>query len=208
MTSVETAFLALGLCMDSLAVALSLGLPLSQGSQCSRRVLSSGSPASGQAIRNLPLLPAFKVALSFAVFQALMPFLGWLAGVQLKGIIQSMDHWIAFGLLFLIGVKMMFEARTQGAGSAHQERSLAWRPLLALGVATSIDALAVGVGFAFMSVSIIQTCLVIGMVTFLVSFIGVLVGCRAGDACGKGARIVGGTLLIALGFKILMEHLQ
>ncbi|MFT4210908.1 MAG: manganese efflux pump MntP family protein [Microbacterium sp.] len=149
---------------------------------------------------------ALAVAAVFGVFQALMPLIGWAVGAQLSGFIAPFDHWLAFGLLALIGGRMLWEAVRHQHEPVRRGR-VRLRELLALGVATSIDALAVGLSFAFLHVAIVPAVLVIGVTTAVVSYGGVLLGRRAGERFQTPAEIVGGLVLIGIGVKILLEHL-
>jgi len=152
-----------------------------------------------------------------------MPLAGWLAGSQFKDYIVSIDHWIAFGLLAFIGGKMIHEAYDKENGEAENaegicevavsaqdtayENPLRMGRLLVLAVATSIDALAVGVSFAFLRVSIFWLAVLIGLITFIICFAGVYIGKRFGGLFKKKAEIAGGLILIGIGLKILLEHL-
>ena len=149
------------------------------------------------------------IALKYGCFQALMPLAGWLLGSQFAGYIQSVDHWVAFGLLALIGGNMIREAlgpEEEEAACAGGER-LDLRRLLLMAVATSIDALAVGVTFAFLKVDILPAIFIIGVTTFCLSLAGVAVGNFFGTRYKKRAELSGGVILILLGAKILLEHL-
>lgn len=149
------------------------------------------------------------IALFFGGFQALMPFMGWLLGSQFAGYIQSFDHWVAFILLALIGGNMVREALApeEEAVACAVTTKLDYKQLLLMAVATSIDALAVGVTFAFFEVSIIPAISVIGCTTFCISLAGVAVGNFFGARYKKRAEVTGGIILILLGIKILLEHL-
>lgn len=149
------------------------------------------------------------IALFFGGFQALMPFTGWLLGSQFAGYIQSFDHWVAFILLALIGGNMVREALApeEEAVACAVTTKLDYKQLLLMAVATSIDALAVGVTFAFFEVSIIPAISVIGCTTFCISLAGVAVGNFFGARYKKRAEVTGGIILILLGIKILLEHL-
>ncbi|MFT4305867.1 MAG: manganese efflux pump MntP family protein [Microbacterium sp.] len=149
---------------------------------------------------------ALTVAVVFGVFQALMPLAGWAVGAQLSSFIAPFDHWLAFGLLALIGGRMLWEA-VRHRHEAVRPGRVRMRELLALGVATSIDALAVGLSFAFLHVAIAPAVVLIGAVTAAVSYLGVHLGHRAGDRFQTPAEIVGGLVLIGIGVKILLEHL-
>ncbi len=176
--------LALGLAMDSFSVSV----------------------CSGTTIRGPRVPQALRVGLVMGGFQAVMPVLGWLGGSAFSRAIGGVDHWIAFGLLAFIGGRMIWESvRGDGDGVALDVSS--WRVLLGLGVATSIDALAVGLSLAFLDVSIVTPVIVIGLVAFVLSFVGVLIGCRAGDLLRERVPVLGGLILVGLGIKILIEHL-
>jgi putative Mn2+ efflux pump MntP len=135
-----------------------------------------------------------------------MPIIGWLAGLSLRDYISAIDHWIAFGLLSFIGCKMIYESITVQS-SKKEINPLNVYVLLVLSVATSIDALAVGVSFAFLKVSIVTPVIIIGTVTFLLSYLGVYIGDRIGHFFENKIEIAGGILLIGIGIKILVEGL-
>lgn len=192
--------IAIGLSMDAFAVSITNGI----------------------IITDLKMQHALKVGLYFGVFQALMPLAGWLAGFQFKDYITSIDHWIAFVLLAIIGSKMVWEAINEkcetdetvegmcevavsNQGTAC-ENPLKMGRLIILAIATSIDALAVGISFAFLRVSIVWAAVIIGLITFVICFIGVYVGNKFGCFMKKKAEIVGGLILICIGLKILLEH--
>ena len=145
-------------------------------------------------------------SLSFGIFQALMPVLGWLAGQTLVGLIADYDHWLAFALLAFIGGKMVWESFRKENDDCKTDIT---KPgtLLTLSIATSIDALAVGLTFAFLEVNIAVAAGVIGITAFLVSVLGFVLGKKAGTALGKRAELIGGLILIAIGLRILLSHL-
>ena len=165
------------------------------------------SIGKGLTVKKLRGVDAFKTALWFGGFQALMPLLGYLAGAQFKDAIAAYDHWIAFGLLLLIGGNMIREALfdQEDTGS---DAVLSFRAMLPLAVATSIDALAVGVTFAFLNVNIFSSIALIGCTTCVLSMAGVKIGSVFGDRFEKKAEILGGVILILLGVRILLEHLE
>ncbi len=178
------------------------------------------SVAKGMRMRRLILKPALLIAVTFGAFQGLMPVIGWALGSSLITWISPWDHWIAFGLLAAIGAKMIWEARTgevpgddagvddaSGAAADAPAFTIGRRELLVLGVATSIDALAVGVSFAFLDVSIWMAALVIAAVTFAMSMLGIRLGHHAGKWLARGAELAGGVVLIGIGVKILLDHL-
>lgn len=145
------------------------------------------------------------VGLYFGGFQALMPLVGYFLGVQFQTLITSIDHWIAFSLLVLIGANMIREALY--GGEENVDASFSPKSMLVLAIATSIDALAVGITFAFLQVSIIPAVCFIGAVTFTVSAVGLKIGNVFGGKCQTAAEIAGGSVLILMGIKILLEHL-
>ncbi len=164
------------------------------------------SITSGITIKRLHINHALKIALFFGLFQAFMPIIGWLAGLSLRDYISAIDHWIAFGLLSFIGCKMIYESITVQSNKK-EINPLNVYVLLVLSVATSIDALAVGISFAFLKVSIVTPVIIIGTVTFLLSYLGVYIGDRIGHFFENKIEIAGGILLIGIGIKILVEGL-
>jgi putative Mn2+ efflux pump MntP len=166
----------------------------------------AASIASGIAIKHLKLNNALKIAIFFGGFQAIMPLIGWLAGRGARDFISGIDHWIAFTLLTLIGVKMIYESvRKTPKGKSTDPMNI--HVLLILSIATSIDALAVGVSFAFLEISIIEPAIIIGIVTFALSFAGVYIGHKMGHLFEKKVVAIGGIILIGIGIKILVEGL-
>jgi len=182
-----------------------------RGSEVSRgqvAIRTSKDPVGAPVFyRDVPLMPS---ELEKGVIKPLaagaLPLIGWLAGLKLKDFMGGVDHWIAFGLLGLIGGKMIWESMKMDSG---EKPSSALTPLvlLSLSVATSIDALAVGVSFAFLKVGIVVPILVIGLVTFVLSFLGVMVGNKIGHFFERKIETLGGLILIGIGIKILMDHL-
>jgi len=196
MSFVEILMIGIGLSMDAFSVSICKGLTTKRFSW--KMALTCG--------------------LWFGFFQALMPLIGFFLGSQFEQYITSVDHWIAFGLLFLIGTNMIREATKQSTDddngllrSARNDGPVAspigFRTMLLLAVATSIDALAVGISFACIQVKIWSSILIIGLTTLLFSIIGVKIGNAFGSKFEKSAGIVGGIILILIGLKILMEHL-
>lgn len=181
MNLIELFILAVGLSMDAFAVSICKGLSMEK-----TRVRDSVT-----------------AGVYFGGFQALMPFIGYMLGIRFQSLIQSIDHWIAFVLLCVIGVNMIREAGEAEECSA----SMGPRTMLPLAVATSIDALAVGVTFAFLSVKIIPAVTLIGITTFVFSAAGVKIGSVFGAKYKAGAEIAGGAVLIIIGTKILLQHL-
>lgn len=162
------------------------------------------SVCKGLGVRNMEWKHGLLAGLYFGGFQALMPLLGYLCGVRFQHMIVSVDHWIAFVLLGLIGVGMIREA---GEPGECLNPSFDLKTMLPMAMATSIDALAVGVTFAFLHIRIIPAVCLIGLTTFCLSAVGVMAGHAAGRRCQSGAQLAGGLILIAMGFKILLEHL-
>ena len=187
MSIVELFLIGVGLSMDAFAVAICQGL----------------------CMPKLNLRHGGVIALYFGGFQALMPLIGWFLGSQFAGYIQSFDHWVAFALLVLIGGNMAREALSpeEEEASCAVASKLDHRKLFMMAVATSIDALAVGVTFAFLEVSILPAVSLIGCTTFCLSLMGVVVGNFFGARYKKRAELTGGIILILLGAKILLEHL-
>lgn len=169
--------LAMALAMDAFAVALTQGARFRPG--------ASGTLAIGA---------------TFGVFQGVMPLIGWGIGAVALAYVAAVDHWIAFALLGFIGTRMML------GGGEGETRRLTGAALLVAGVATSIDALAAGITLPTLGVAPLAACVLIGLVTFVLSLAGVLLGCAAGDRYGRAAEIFGGVILIALGCRILYEH--
>lgn len=176
--------LAVGLSMDAFAVAVCKGL----------------------AMKKITVKSAAVVGLWFGGFQALMPLIGYFLGAQFRDAITAYAHWIAFGLLTLIGANMIREAIMEKEAEA-ADSALSFRAMLPLAVATSIDALAVGVTFAFLDVRILPSVTLIGCTTFVLSMLGVRAGSLFGAKYEKKAEILGGAILILLGVKTLLEHL-
>ena len=180
---IELFLIAVGLSMDAFAVSVCKGL----------------------AMPKCTFKKAAIVGLWFGGFQALMPAIGYVLGAQFQEAIASIDHWIAFVLLALIGGNMIHEALDNDEEEA--DAGLDVKTMFLLAVATSIDALAIGITFAFLKVNIIPAVCFIGIVTFIISFAGVRIGNVFGARYKNKAEIVGGIILILLGLKILLEHL-
>ena len=163
------------------------------------------SIVSGTAYRQLKVKHALRIALSFGAFQALMPLVGSLAGLTIRDYIADYDHWVAFGLLAAVGGKMIYESFKITPKKKFNPNDVF--VLLLLSIATSIDALAVGITLSFLDVSIALAVVVIGLVTFILSYLGVYIGKKAGQFFESRIEAIGGIVLIALGIKILIEHL-
>ena len=189
----ELFLIAVGLSMDAFAVSVCKGL----------------------GMRRLNMRQAAVIALFFGGFQALMPLVGWALGSQFASLVTPVDHWIAFVLLAFIGGKMLWDAFHEdddGAeggegGSRAADAPLDLKELFMLAIATSIDALAVGITFAFLEVDIVSSVTLIGVTTFVLSLAGVAIGHQFGARWEKPSSIVGGIILILIGCKILLEHL-
>lgn len=176
--------IAVGLSMDSFAVSITSGLVLNK----------------------IDFKNATKIALSLAFFQAMMPTLGWLIGVKIQVYIESFDHWIAFGLLFLIGMKMILESLKDDE-SDKNFNPMKPKVLLMMSLATSIDALVVGISFAFIEYKWFVSGFIIGATTYIISMLGILFGKKMGSRFGNKMEIVGGIILILIGVRILLQHL-
>lgn len=163
------------------------------------------SIAKGMCIRNDRFKYACMLAFWFGLFQALMPLAGWISGSLFESFITSVDHWIAFLLLGIIGINMIRDACKEDA--EEHDNDLTLRHILLLAVATSIDAFAIGITFAFLKVNIFTSILTIGITTFVLCFLAVYLGSRLGEVLKKYAGIFGGIILILIGTKILIEHL-
>jgi len=183
MTLFELFIIAIGLSMDAFAVSVCKGLSVARVNR--RHMISCGAYFGG--------------------FQALMPLIGYLLGVNFQSLIENIDHWIAFVLLGIIGFNMIREAL--GSDAECLDCSFGFRAMLPLAVATSIDALAVGVTFAFLKVNIVPAVIFIGVITFGLSMLGVKLGNVFGAKWKKRAEFAGGAILICMGIKILVEHL-
>lgn len=164
------------------------------------------SICKGLAMRRLQIGRAAIVGAYFGGFQALMPLIGYFLGVSFETYITAVDHWIAFALLLFLGAKMLWET-LRGNETDCCDDSLCFRSMILLAVATSIDALAVGITFAFLSVNIWFAIAIIGTITFLFCFAGVGIGAAFGTRFKRPAELTGGVILVLLGIKILVEHL-
>ena len=184
MSIIEIALIGVGLAMDAFAVSICKGL----------------------AMRRMNYKKAIIIAAFFGVFQALMPALGYVLGTTFANKIAAIDHWIAFILLALIGANMIKEALSSD-DDVCQDDSLRLGDLIMLSIATSIDALAVGITFAFFNVSLLLSVSMIGIITFIICVIGVKVGNVFGEKYKSKAELAGGLILIVMGAKILIDHL-
>ena len=180
--------MGVGLAMDAFAVSICKGL----------------------SMRKVNKKQCFIIALFFGGFQALMPLIGWLLGSSFEQYITGVDHWVTFVLLAFIGGKMLhesFKTDSEAVEIKQMDPPLDLKELLILAIATSIDALAVGITFAFLDTPIVEAIIIIGVTTFLISAAGVYVGNFAGNRYQKKAELAGGVILILIGLKILLEHL-
>ncbi len=183
MDVVTLIFIAIGLSFDSFAVSVSCGLIL----------------------KEINFRQAIRFSLPLAILQAIMPVIGWFAGKLVREYIIDIDHWVAFILLVIIGIKMIIESRKEAQNKNINPLNL-WINL-GLGFATSIDALIIGVSFALFEINIYLVVVIIGSITFLVAMLGVLFGKKTVYKFGKKMELSGGVLLILIGFKILIEQL-
>lgn len=189
-------FTAVALSMDALAVSITKGM----------------------TIKKLTKSIGFKIAIAFGFFQGFMPLLGWIMGIGFEKYIKSIDHWIALILLSILGIKMIAEFinskkedETQAeleVSATNFEDEISNKELLMLSIATSIDALAVGISFAFLNVNIVPASIMIALVTLIICLIGVVVGNKVGDIFNGYAELVGGIILILIGINIFNEHTQ
>ena len=184
MTLFEIILVGVGLSMDAFAVSICKGL----------------------SMKKLKWKNAVIVGAYFGLFQAIMPLSGYLLGTTFSDLVISIDHWIAFILLTTIGGKMLKEAYSNNEEDENDK--LDFKTMLVLAIATSIDALAVGITFAFFEINIIKAISIIGFLTFTISAIGVIIGNKFGHKFQGKAEIVGGAILILIGLKILVEHLM
>lgn len=184
MEYVQIVLIAIALSMDACAVSICKGLKM----------------------KNIDYKYSLLIAFFFGGFQGLMPLIGWVLGKQFEKYIISVDHWVAFILLAVIGGKMIWEAW----GNEEDNTCISYdvKEIVVLAIATSIDALAVGITFAFLETSILADITIIGVITFLLSFAGVFIGNKFGMKYKSKAEFMGGLILILIGFKILLEHLD
>lgn len=180
----ELVLIAIGLAMDAFAVSVCKGISLKQ----------------------MDWKKAIIVGSYFGVFQALMPTIGYFLGASFENLVTKADHWIAFILLGIIGTKMLKDAF--GKEEKKSTDKVDFKTMIFLAIATSIDALAIGITFAFLKVDVLLAVILIGIITFLLSVIGVKIGNKFGDKYEQKAEIVGGIILILMGIKILLEHLS
>ena len=180
----EVIFIGIGLAIDAFAVSVCKGL----------------------SIKSISFKKSCTIAMYFGAFQAIMPTLGFMFGGAFQGLIIDYDHWIAFILLAIIGIKMIKDAIVD-QNDDEKNDDISVKTMLILAIATSIDALAVGITFSFFKIDIIKAVAIIGIVTFILSLIGVKIGKRFGDKLERKAEVFGGVILVLIGIKILIEHL-
>jgi len=176
--------IAVGLAMDAFAVSVCKGL----------------------SMKKISIKKLLIIAVYFGVFQALMPVIGFFLGESFENLVTSIDHWIALILLSFIGINMLKEAFGKSEED-NKNDDTSFKTMIILAIATSIDALAVGITFAFLEINIFVIATIIGVITFIISAIGVIIGNKFGDKYEKKAEIFGGVILILMGIKILLEHL-
>ena len=181
---INSALLGVGLAMDAFAVSICKGL----------------------GMKKVTLKKAGIVGAYFGIFQAGMPLIGYLMGYRFQDKIKAIDHWIAFILLAIIGINMVKESLSKDDEEEIEESDLSFKSMLILSIATSIDALAVGITFAFLKVNIIPAVIFIGIITLIISMCGVKIGNIFGDKFKSKAELLGGIILICIGLKILLEH--
>lgn len=165
----------------------------------------SVSIAFGSKYRDVAIKKAFLISSVFGAFQGIMPLIGYGLGINFAKFVSSFDHWIAFTLLLFLGAKMIYESFND---SEDDIKDLSLKTIYILAIATSIDALAIGLSFAFLEQSIYLTSFIIALVTFVLCYIAIYIGNRLGSFLESKAEALGGVILIALGFKILFEHLN
>jgi manganese efflux pump family protein len=184
MNLLDIILIAVGLAMDCFAVSIACGI----------------------IMKKLPLWPSLRIALMFGFFQGLMPLIGWLVGSTFQHLIENFDHWVAFGILILLGIRMIYE---QYHSHPDQKKldPYKWKVVILLAVATSIDALAVGLSFAFLNIDLWLSIGLIFLASLLFSALGLVLGSRYCCKFRIPAELIGGLVLIAIGIKILLEHL-
>ena len=179
----EVIVISIGLAMDAFAVSVCKGL----------------------SMKKINWKNAIIIALYFGVFQAFMPILGYILGTSFNEVVKNVDHWIAFILLLAIGLNMIKESRDDELEKRNDK--IDFKTMVVLAIATSIDALAVGITFAFLETNVMLSVIIIGIITFILSIIGVKIGNKFGDKFQNKAELTGGIILILIGLKILLEHI-
>lgn len=186
MSIISILLIGLGLAMDAFAVSLTVGMNTTKKDKWGM---------------------ALKAGAFFGGFQGIMPLIGWAVGMSFAEYIQKIDHWIAFILLAVVGGKMIFEAMKEEDISEKEEKGYSNKRFIILAIATSIDALAVGISFAFLNVNILSAISIIAIITFVICMIGVFLGKTLCNILGSKAEIAGGVILVIIGIKILLDHL-
>jgi len=181
----EIILISVGLAMDCFAVSI----------------------AGGATAVKIKVIDALKVGFFFGMFQVIMPLIGWYIGFGFKNLVEKVDHWVAFGLLCAIGIKMIYEA-IRSRGEKRKINLTGLPTLIILSVATSIDALVVGISFSLLDVSLYLSIVVIGLFAFIFSACGYFIGNKVGQFLKNNVEIAGGIILIGIGTKILIEHLM
>ncbi len=184
MSLLTVCLIAVALAMDAFAVSLS----------------------TGTTMKKMQVRHALRMAGFFGVFQAVMPIVGWSLGLAAAGFMQGFDHWVAFALLTGVGGKMVYEAIWGDVNEAKPKKEQNIYMLITLAFATSIDAAAVGITLSFLNIDIVQPAVIIGLITFVISLLGVYIGVKVGNFFGSKIEIFGGLVLIGIGIKILLEH--
>lgn len=177
--------------LDILLISISLAMDAFAVSIC-----------KGFSIKKINLKYILIIAFYFGLFQALMPIIGYYLGIGFKDYIEFIDHWLAFILLGILGINMLLDKDKEKVDSSYDFKSM-----IGLSIATSIDALVVGITFSFFNTNLLQATSIIGITTFIICFVGVIIGNRVGNKIGNKANIFGGVALILIGLKILIEHL-
>ena len=183
MEILEIVLIAIGVAMDAFAVSICKGLSMKKMNW-----------------KNALIIGAY-----FGIFQGLMPLIGYFLGATFQSLVTQIDHWVAFVLLLFVGIKMLKEAFSNDSENINDD--VDFKTMIVLAIATSIDALAIGITFAFLQTNILLAVLAIGIITFIVCVIGVKIGNKFGDKYERKAETVGGLILIFMGIKILLEHL-
>lgn len=183
MNFIEILFIGIGLAMDAVAVAV----------------------CKGMVLKKLTIKKVIIIALYFGTFQALMPIIGFSLGITFSKLVSKIDHWIAFFLLISIGINMIIEAFSKDTESANDK--LDCKTMLILAIATSIDALTIGITFAFFNTNIVEASIIIGIITFILSALGVKIGHKFGNKLKEKTEFIGGIILILIGVRILIEHM-
>ena len=201
MSIIEIIVIAIGVSMDAFAVAICKGLSVSNRNIS--QSIKDKNKYNSKITKNYG--DYIIIGLYFGLFQAIMPIIGYMLGVRFQQVVENVDHWFAFILLSGIGANMIKEAFQIEHESLNDKTD--FKTMIGLAIATSIDALAIGVTFAILRINIFTTSLIIGLITFVISVIGVQIGSKVGNKYGKKAEAFGGIVLIIIGIKTLISHL-